>query len=192
MKATTRFQVGNVLTGLEGKKAPWCGSLFVGDNEAGVSPLIRGYRFEKKLSASSHSAVYLAKKVSSDREIVLKITKQKSLSPCPAREHKADRELVLKIVKQKSSSPCPAPEHKAECGTPEVRPEWKQATASTRPEFTASESMSPWPAPEHKTDREIVLEIVKQESSSPCPAREHKADREMMLGIVKQRSSSPC
>ena len=52
------------------------GSLFVGDNQAGINPLIRGYRFEKKLSASSHSAVYLAKKGSSDQDIVLKVLQQ--------------------------------------------------------------------------------------------------------------------
>jgi predicted Ser/Thr protein kinase len=52
------------------------GSLFVGDNQAGINPLIRGYRFEKKLSASSHSAVYLAKKESSDQDIVLKVLQQ--------------------------------------------------------------------------------------------------------------------
>ena len=52
------------------------GSLFVGDDKTGISPLIRGYRFEKKLSASSHSAVYLAKKESSEQELVLKVLQQ--------------------------------------------------------------------------------------------------------------------
>jgi predicted Ser/Thr protein kinase len=52
------------------------GSLFVGDDKAGISPLIRGYRFEKKLSASNHSTVYLAKKESSEQEIVLKVLQQ--------------------------------------------------------------------------------------------------------------------
>lgn len=52
------------------------GSLFVGDNSVGISPIIRGYRFEKKLSASSHSAVYLAKKESSEQDIVLKVLQQ--------------------------------------------------------------------------------------------------------------------
>ncbi len=52
------------------------GSLFVGDDRAGINPLIRGYRFEKKLSASSHSSVYLARKESSDQEIVLKVLQQ--------------------------------------------------------------------------------------------------------------------
>lgn len=52
------------------------GSLFVGDDKAGISPLIRGYHFEKKLSVSNHSAVYLAKKESSEQEIVLKVLQQ--------------------------------------------------------------------------------------------------------------------
>lgn len=52
------------------------GSLFVGDDKAGINPLIRGYRFEKKLSASNHSAVYLAKKESTEQDIVLKVLRQ--------------------------------------------------------------------------------------------------------------------
>lgn len=52
------------------------GSLFVGDDKTGINPLIRGYRFVEKLSASNHSAVYLAKKESSDQEIVLKVLRQ--------------------------------------------------------------------------------------------------------------------
>ncbi|HSM30455.1 MAG TPA: hypothetical protein VK854_07110, partial [Woeseiaceae bacterium] len=34
------------------------GSLFVGDKAAGIDPLIKGYRFLKKLGTSSHSSVY--------------------------------------------------------------------------------------------------------------------------------------
>ncbi len=52
------------------------GSLFVGDDKAGINPLIRGYRFVRKLSASSHSAVYLAKKESSGQDVVLKVLQQ--------------------------------------------------------------------------------------------------------------------
>lgn len=59
-----------------GRRAASTGSLFVGDDKTGISPLIRGYRFEKKLSASSHSAVYLAKKESSDQELILKVLQQ--------------------------------------------------------------------------------------------------------------------
>jgi serine/threonine protein kinase len=58
------------------RSASSTGSLFVGDDKAGINPLIRGYRFVKKLSASSHSAVYLATKESSDQEIVLKVLRQ--------------------------------------------------------------------------------------------------------------------
>lgn len=52
------------------------GSLFVGDDRTGINPLIRGYRFVKKLSASNHSAVYLAKKESTDEDVVLKVLRQ--------------------------------------------------------------------------------------------------------------------
>ena len=52
------------------------GSLFVGDDRAGINPLIRGYSFEKKLSTSNHSTVYLARKESSEQEIVLKVLQQ--------------------------------------------------------------------------------------------------------------------
>jgi hypothetical protein len=40
------------------------GSLFVGDKSAGIEPLIKGYRFVKKLGTSSHSSVYLAERES--------------------------------------------------------------------------------------------------------------------------------
>jgi predicted Ser/Thr protein kinase len=52
------------------------GSLFVGDERTGIHPLIRGYRFIKKLSASNHSAVYLAEKDGSDRDVILKVLRQ--------------------------------------------------------------------------------------------------------------------
>jgi serine/threonine protein kinase len=52
------------------------GSLFVGDDKAGINPLIRGYQMVRKLSASNHSAVYLAKKKTSNDEIVLKVLRQ--------------------------------------------------------------------------------------------------------------------
>lgn len=52
------------------------GSLFVGDQKTGIHPLIRGYRFVKKLSASSHSAVYLAEKESDGQKVVLKVLQQ--------------------------------------------------------------------------------------------------------------------
>lgn len=52
------------------------GSLFVGDLKTGIHPLIRGYRFLKKLSATEHSAVYLAERESADIRVVLKVLRQ--------------------------------------------------------------------------------------------------------------------
>lgn len=49
------------------------GSLFVGDQASGQHPLIRGYRFIKKLNMSSHSAVYLAERESAGIQVVLKV-----------------------------------------------------------------------------------------------------------------------
>ena len=51
-------------------------SLFVGDERTGIHPLIRGYRFIEKLSSSSHSAVYLAERVASGENLVLKVLSQ--------------------------------------------------------------------------------------------------------------------
>jgi len=52
------------------------GSLFVGDQQTGINPLIRGYRFIKKLGVTEHSAVYLADKESIDLKVVLKVLRQ--------------------------------------------------------------------------------------------------------------------
>jgi serine/threonine protein kinase len=52
------------------------GSLFVGDERTGINPLIRGYRFTRKLCASNHSSVYLATKESTGREVILKVLRQ--------------------------------------------------------------------------------------------------------------------
>ena len=51
-------------------------SLFVGDMATGIHPLIKGYRFNKRLAASEHSAVYLASKESTDELMVLKVLRQ--------------------------------------------------------------------------------------------------------------------
>ena len=51
-------------------------SLFVGDMATGIHPLIKGYRFVRRLAVSEHSAVYLAKKESADVEMVLKVLRQ--------------------------------------------------------------------------------------------------------------------
>ena len=52
------------------------GSLFVGDLHTGINPLIRGYRFIKKLGVTERSAVYLAEKESMGLEVVLKVLRQ--------------------------------------------------------------------------------------------------------------------
>lgn len=52
------------------------GSLFVGDQRTGIHPLIRGYRFIRKLSASNHSSIYLAEKESNGQEMILKVLRQ--------------------------------------------------------------------------------------------------------------------
>ncbi len=51
-------------------------SLFVGDMATGIHPLIKGYRFVRRLSTSEHSAVYLAVKERTDTEVVLKVLRQ--------------------------------------------------------------------------------------------------------------------
>ncbi len=52
------------------------GSLFVGDEHTGINPLIRGYRFIRKLGSSGHSTVYLAEKQSIDMMVALKVLRQ--------------------------------------------------------------------------------------------------------------------
>jgi len=52
------------------------GTLFVGDEHTGINPLIRGYRFIKKLGVTGHSTVYLAEKESADLQVVLKVLRQ--------------------------------------------------------------------------------------------------------------------
>ena len=52
------------------------GKLFVGDLGTGINPLIRGYRFIRKLGISEHSAVYLAERESAGMKVVLKVLRQ--------------------------------------------------------------------------------------------------------------------
>lgn len=52
------------------------GSLFFGDERTGIHPKIKGYRFVDKLSASSHSAVYLAERKKDKLMVVLKVLSQ--------------------------------------------------------------------------------------------------------------------
>jgi serine/threonine protein kinase len=58
------------------RKVSVTGSLFVGDKAAGIDPIIRGYKFIKKLGSSSHSAVYLAERESTGVKMVLKVLQQ--------------------------------------------------------------------------------------------------------------------
>jgi serine/threonine protein kinase len=51
-------------------------SLFVGDMQAGIRPLIRGYRFMRKLGSTEHSSVYLAQREASHSQVVLKVLRQ--------------------------------------------------------------------------------------------------------------------
>ena len=51
-------------------------SLFVGDMETGIYPLIKGFRLIEKLAVSEHSAVYLAVRESADTKMVLKVLRQ--------------------------------------------------------------------------------------------------------------------
>ena len=52
------------------------GKLFVGDHGTGINPLIRGYRFIRKLGVTEHSAVYLAERESAGMKVVLKVLRQ--------------------------------------------------------------------------------------------------------------------
>ncbi len=51
-------------------------SLFVGDMRTGIHPLIKGYRFIRKLGATEHSGVYLAERESAHLQVVLKVLRQ--------------------------------------------------------------------------------------------------------------------
>ena len=48
-------------------------SLFVGDLRTGIHPLIKGYRFIRRLGATEHSGVYLAERSSDSLLVVLKV-----------------------------------------------------------------------------------------------------------------------
>ena len=51
-------------------------SLFVGDMRTGIHPLIKGYRFIRKLGSTEHSGVYLAERQSTHLNVVLKVLRQ--------------------------------------------------------------------------------------------------------------------
>jgi len=51
-------------------------SLFVGDMRTGIHPLIKGYRFIRRLGSTEHSGVYLAERESTHLQVVLKVLRQ--------------------------------------------------------------------------------------------------------------------
>jgi serine/threonine protein kinase len=54
-------------------------TLFVGDMRTGITPLIKGYRFIRKLGATAFSGVYLAERESANELVVLKVMRQMSM-----------------------------------------------------------------------------------------------------------------
>ena len=51
-------------------------SLFIGDMRTGIHPLIKGYRFMRRLGSTEHSGVYLAERESTHMQVVLKVLRQ--------------------------------------------------------------------------------------------------------------------
>ena len=51
-------------------------TLFVGDMRTGIHPLIKGYRFMRRLGSTEHSGVYLAERESTHLQVVLKVLRQ--------------------------------------------------------------------------------------------------------------------
>ena len=51
-------------------------TLFVGDMRTGIHPLIKGYRFIRRLGSTEHSGVYLAERESTHLQVVLKVLRQ--------------------------------------------------------------------------------------------------------------------
>ena len=49
---------------------------FIGDMRIGVQPLIKGYRFIRRLGSTEHSGVYLAERESTHLQVVLKVLRQ--------------------------------------------------------------------------------------------------------------------
>jgi serine/threonine protein kinase len=68
------IKLSNVLVARE--RVASTSSLFVGDMRAGVHPLIKGYRFLRKLGSTEHSGVYLAERESTHLQVVLKVLRQ--------------------------------------------------------------------------------------------------------------------
>jgi len=51
-------------------------SLFVGDMRTGIHPLIKGYRFIRRIGSTEHSGVYLAEREATHLKVVLKVLRQ--------------------------------------------------------------------------------------------------------------------
>ena len=68
------IKLGDVLVARE--RVASTNSLFVGDMRTGIHPLIKGYRFLRKLGSTEHSGVYLAERESTHLQVVLKVLRQ--------------------------------------------------------------------------------------------------------------------
>jgi len=66
--------IGDVL--MANERIASTGTLFIGDMRTGIHPLIKGYRFMRKLGSTEHSGVYLAERESTHLQVVLKVLRQ--------------------------------------------------------------------------------------------------------------------
>ena len=66
--------IGEVL--IANQRITSTGSMLVGDLRTGIHPLIKGYRFMRKLGSTEHSGVYLAERESTHLQVVLKVLRQ--------------------------------------------------------------------------------------------------------------------
>lgn len=66
--------LGEVLLGRQSAAAT--SSLSTGDMRTGFHPLIKGYRFMRRLGSTEHSGVYLAERESTHLQVVLKVLRQ--------------------------------------------------------------------------------------------------------------------
>jgi len=66
--------IGEVL--IANERITSTGSMLVGDLRTGIHPLIKGYRFMRKLGSTEHSGVYLAERESTHLQVVLKVLRQ--------------------------------------------------------------------------------------------------------------------
>ncbi|MCZ6893328.1 MAG: serine/threonine-protein kinase, partial [Gammaproteobacteria bacterium] len=57
------------------------GTLFVADLRTGIHPLIKGYRFMRKLGSTEHSGVYLTERESTHLQVVLKVLRHMTDDP---------------------------------------------------------------------------------------------------------------